>query len=143
MRRPERSGTARIVPLALTVGGIAGVVLAGVFLGEAALAAAMVGALFGLTVLAFGHVVVQLVSSAWPALAVPIALMTYSLQVLALGSALVLSPQLGLSDARERGGIALGLVGVAVGWMVGQIRLHQAIVRATPATASTNEGSVV
>lgn len=143
MRRPERSGTARIVPLALAGGGLAGIVLAWVFLGAAAAAAATMGALFGLTVLAAGHFVVQLVSSAWPALAVPIALMTYSLQVVALAGALVLSRELGLSDAREHGGIALGLVGVALGWMVGQIRLHQAIVRAAPATASTNEGSVV
>jgi hypothetical protein len=143
VRRPERSGTTLIVPLALIWGGLAGVVVSWSFLGAEALAAAIVGALFGLTVLASGHVVVQLVSSAWPGLAVPIALMTYALQVLALAGALVLSRELGLSEAREHRGIALGLVGVAVGWMVGQIRLHQAIVRAAPAPASTNEGSVV
>lgn len=143
MRRPERSRSAQIVALALAAGGLAGVVVSLIFLGGQAASLAFAGALFGVTVLGAGHFVVQLVSSAWPGLAVPIALMTYSLQVLVLAGALVMSRQLGLSDAREHRGIALGLVGVALGWIIGQIRLHQAIVNAAPATASTDEGSVL
>lgn len=114
---------------------VAGLVASTVGLGAAALggavagAPAAVGALVGLAiVLAFfglGAMVLDLVATIAPALSLLIALLTYTLQVVAVGLVFVALSRSGLLDtqldARWLGGT---VIAATVAWLVGQLVAH-------------------
>ena len=108
---------------AVAVGAVLAVV-GGVAAGAPAAAGAVVGTLLVVAVLAAGSLAVGLVARVSPVASLPVALLTYALQVVAAAAAVVALERSGTLGTALRGGwLAAGVVAGTVVWSVAQVVL--------------------
>jgi hypothetical protein len=104
--------------------GFLAVLVAALSGGTPAAYGALTGALLVLTVFSFGSFTVNAVSTLMPAASLLVALLTYTLQVAAMGMALLVLNHSGLlEDALDRRWLAGAVIVGTFGWLVAQIAL--------------------
>lgn len=92
--------------------------------GSAAAYGALVGAAIALVVFAVGSFSVDLVARLVPSMSLMVAMLTYTLQVVAMALVFVgLSRSGVLDDTLDRGWLAAGVIAVTVVWLLAQVRL--------------------
>jgi ATP synthase protein I len=110
--------------LATMAAGLTLVALAAVLAGSRAAWGVVLGVLVGTLVLFAGSAVVDLVAGIAPSASLLVALLTYALQLLAMGVFFVaVQRSAGLRDLVDRTWVGAGVLAVAMVWTVAQIAL--------------------
>jgi ATP synthase protein I len=114
-------GQVRVAFGCAVVAGLLAVALAAVTSGSAAAAGALLGTLLVLFFFGFGSLVVNAVASVSPTASLLVALLTYTLEVVALGAVFVALGRSGaLGDSVDGGWIGVVVIALTLVWLAAQ-----------------------